>query len=47
MAKKVVRVKTKTKVVEKKGSGAVKPVLKSSAPGMLTEKIVIAVKNKK
>lgn len=47
MAKKAIRVKTNTKVVRaQKGNAPVKPQLRYKAPGLFTEKIVIAVKNK-
>lgn len=48
MAKKAIRVKTNTKVVRaQKGNAPVKPKLRSKAPGLFTEKIVIAVNSNK
>lgn len=48
MAKKAIRVKTNTKVVRaQKGNAPAKPQLRSKAPGLFTEKIVIAVNSNK
>lgn len=47
MTKKVVRVKTKTKVVENKQSRTGKPTLSSNNGGIFTKKIALNVKKNK
>lgn len=47
MAKKVIRVKTNTKVVKASKSGPVKPKFRQKSPGFLTDKIVATVNSKK